>query len=100
MYQKFISAEITFSCKENEFDCGHNICIPNIKVCDRKSDCPNNEDEPYSKCNVNECDINNGGCSHFCVDTATSYYCSCKTGFKLAGNHSCEGIIYIIINEL
>ncbi|XP_066906450.1 very low-density lipoprotein receptor isoform X2 [Halyomorpha halys] len=87
-----VTTGITSSCKESEFDCGHNICIPSSKVCDRKSDCPNSEDEPFSKCNLNECIVNNGGCSHYCVDTATSYYCSCKPGFKLTGNYSCEDI--------
>ena len=33
------------------------------------------------KCTINECSINNGGCSQLCVDTYDSYYCSCRKGY-------------------
>lgn len=32
---------------------------------------------------INECDINNGGCSHNCFNFAGSYYCQCPTGYRL-----------------
>lgn len=31
----------------------------------------------------NECSIRNGGCSHGCVDTLGSYFCTCPSGYHL-----------------
>jgi hypothetical protein len=78
-------------CKKDEFDCGGGECIPMSKVCDLHPDCANYEDEPHDKCGVNECLTNNGGCSHICVDTPTSYHCQCRPGYELIDDHSCDG---------
>ena len=41
---------------------------------------------------VNECAVNNGGCSQICVDTSVSYNCTCYPGFILALDKSnCSG---------
>ncbi|XP_072161626.1 low-density lipoprotein receptor [Bemisia tabaci] len=81
------------ACKEGEeFDCGGNICIPWSKVCDKQPDCPGWEDEDKSKCGINECLVNNGGCSQTCVDTAIGYHCSCRVGYKLLDNVTCVDI--------
>ena len=41
---------------------------------------------------INECKKDNGNCSQICHDTETSYYCSCKRGFKLLiDSKTCEG---------
>ncbi|XP_062714840.1 low-density lipoprotein receptor isoform X4 [Aedes albopictus] len=77
---------------KTEFDCGGGMCIPLSKVCDKKPDCPEFQDEPNDKCGKNECLENNGGCSHLCVDTPAGFYCDCKPGFKLIGNRTCEDI--------
>jgi sugar lactone lactonase YvrE len=43
--------------------------------------------------NTNECNDRNGGCSDTCVDTPSSYVCTCPTNFKLSNDSlSCEDI--------
>lgn len=47
-------------------------------------------DSPYSEM-AKQCDINNGGCSHFCVLNAQHAVCDCATGYKLAPDKTtCE----------
>ncbi|XP_025830641.1 very low-density lipoprotein receptor-like [Agrilus planipennis] len=77
---------------KTQFDCGGGNCIPLSQVCDNKQDCPAGEDEPRDKCNINECNNNNGGCSHKCIDTPVGYYCDCNHGYKLEGNKTCRDI--------
>ena len=40
---------------------------------------------------INECDVLNGGCSHYCNNTDGSYYCSCPVGYDLVNELLCEG---------
>ena len=41
---------------------------------------------------INECNTNNGGCSQNCTNTQGSRVCSCRTGFRPAGDGtSCQG---------
>lgn len=68
------------------------MCIPLNKVCNKIPDCPSGEDEPVDKCGVDECATNNGGCSHLCIDTPTSYRCDCRPGYKLTDNFTCDGM--------
>jgi len=78
-----------------EFDCGNDeaggMCIPMDKVCDKNTDCPGYEDEEQEACGVNECLINNGGCSQICVDLPHTFRCACKPGYKLINNSTCDG---------
>ena len=40
----------------------------------------------------NECHHDNGGCAQLCHDTPTSYFCSCRHGYKInADRWSCDG---------
>jgi len=32
---------------------------------------------------INECLVNNGGCSHTCQNLDASYICTCPTGYKV-----------------
>lgn len=77
---------------KTEFDCGGGTCIPLTSVCDKKQDCPAAEDEPVDKCGRDECKLNNGGCSHICVDTPAGFYCDCEKGFELKDNRTCYDI--------
>ncbi|KAK7789121.1 hypothetical protein R5R35_010865 [Gryllus longicercus] len=77
---------------QTEFDCGGGMCIPLTKVCDKKPDCPNWEDEPGERCGRNECATDNGGCSQKCVDTPGGYYCACLQGYRLVDNRTCDDV--------
>lgn len=91
IFTTVVSVGPTPSCNDDEFDCGGGTCIPLTKVCDRKQDCPKNEDEPVDKCGVNECETNNGGCSQLCFDMPIGFHCGCKSGYKLIDNFTCDG---------
>ncbi|KAH8402834.1 hypothetical protein KR222_002263 [Zaprionus bogoriensis] len=42
---------------------------------------------------IDECQVNNGGCSHHCENALGSYKCSCPKGYTLADNlRECEDI--------
>ena len=42
--------------------------------------------------NADECQVNNGGCAHTCIDTAQSFECSCNNGYTLGSDgRSCLG---------
>ena len=41
---------------------------------------------------TNECLTDEHGCSHTCVNTRGSYYCTCPPGLQLkSDNSTCEG---------
>ena len=40
---------------------------------------------------INECNVNNGGCEHTCTNTVGSYNCSCNTGYQLSLGQHCSG---------
>ena len=41
---------------------------------------------------INECRVRNGGCQYYCQNTIGSYYCYCKTGYRLySDKHRCIG---------
>ena len=42
---------------------------------------------------IDECDINNGGCEHNCTNTIGSFVCSCNVGYNLTENGlNCTGM--------
>lgn len=90
-FPSFSARPKTVCDKKTEFDCGGGMCIPLSKVCDKKPDCPNFEDEPKDRCGENECAKGNGGCSQKCVDMPVGYYCDCENGYKLMDNKTCDG---------
>ncbi|XP_032801941.2 low-density lipoprotein receptor-related protein 2 [Petromyzon marinus] len=60
----------------------HRACVDLRKVCDGNFDCPDGGDEsPH--CNEHDCSVNNGGCSHGCVQGPFGAQCTCPPGFQL-----------------
>lgn len=72
--------------------CTNNKCILRERLCNRRNDCGDWQDESEELCGPNECERNNGGCTQLCVDTRESYYCQCRSGYRLVGKYTCEDI--------
>ncbi|CAH1271562.1 FBN3 [Branchiostoma lanceolatum] len=41
---------------------------------------------------IDECNYNNGGCAHNCVNSIGSYHCTCRAGYQLSGTHDCNDV--------
>ena len=97
-------------CPAGQFQCQNKQCIPYEVVCNGVRNCTDGSDEPAScgrsrslfvliistiQIGVNECaSAVLSGCEHGCVNTLTSFRCTCRPGYKLAPNQkNCWGKI-------
>ncbi|XP_044056531.1 low-density lipoprotein receptor-related protein 8-like isoform X2 [Siniperca chuatsi] len=78
------------TCAASEFQCGDGQCIRQTWRCDYSPDCSDGSDE--DNCDQDECQVNNGGCSHLCVDQPMGFYCDCPDNMRLVRDSQCEEI--------
>ncbi|KAI3362051.1 hypothetical protein L3Q82_012395, partial [Scortum barcoo] len=83
-------------CGENGIRCPEGTCLSAEERCDGQIHCSDGSDEPIT-CGTFKtgriCSMNNGGCSHVCVDEDWGALCACPVGYKLSPNGAvCEGM--------
>nr|XP_020465476.1 very low-density lipoprotein receptor-like [Monopterus albus] len=78
-------------CDEDHIRCPEGVCVSAEKRCDGQAHCSDGSDEPIT-CG-HTCSVNNGGCSHMCVDEPWGALCACPVGYKLSPNGAvCEDV--------
>ncbi|KAG7514296.1 low-density lipoprotein receptor-related protein 8-like [Solea senegalensis] len=78
------------TCAASEFQCGDGQCILQAWRCDNSSDCSDGSDE--NNCGHNDCEVNNGGCSHVCVKEKMGFHCTCPKDMRLVEGSQCEEV--------
>ncbi|XP_047443986.1 low-density lipoprotein receptor-related protein 8-like [Mugil cephalus] len=83
-------AQTPLPCAASEFRCGDGHCILQSWRCDHSPDCSDGSDE--DNCDQNECQVNNGGCSHHCEDLPMGFLCKCPDNMRLVEDSRCEEV--------
>ncbi|XP_074490741.1 low-density lipoprotein receptor-related protein 8-like isoform X1 [Sebastes fasciatus] len=86
------------TCTASEFQCGDGQCIRQTFRCDHSPDCSDGSDEV--NCDQNECQVNNGGCSHRCVDLRMGFHCDCPDNMRLVGDSQCEEVDACLVSDV
>jgi hypothetical protein len=48
---------------------------------------------------IDECELDNGGCDQDCTNTLGSFFCNCSEGYLLIENgFTCDGVLYACTN--
>nr|XP_057920777.1 low-density lipoprotein receptor-related protein 2-like isoform X2 [Doryrhamphus excisus] len=71
-------------CSKEGIRCPEWVCLSAEERCDGKFQCSDGSDEPVT-CGKT-CSVNNGGCSHVCVDEPWGALCACPAGYYLSIN--------------
>ncbi|PWA20179.1 hypothetical protein CCH79_00003680 [Gambusia affinis] len=77
--------------KDNEMGCLHRVCSANAclnggrcaETGERICHCPLGFKGPRCQYDINECEVDEGGCEGYCCNTIGSYYCKCPEGSKV-----------------
>ncbi|XP_054468644.1 low-density lipoprotein receptor-related protein 2-like [Anoplopoma fimbria] len=78
-------------CGEDGIRCPEGTCLSAEERCDGTNHCSDGSDEPITCGRI--CSMNNGGCSHMCVDEPWGALCACPVGNKLSSNGAvCEDL--------
>ncbi|XP_067270309.1 low-density lipoprotein receptor-related protein 8-like isoform X2 [Pseudorasbora parva] len=88
----------TQTCTRSEFRCANGQCVPSSWRCDHSTDCVDRSDE--ENCDQNECEINNGGCSHMCIDLSFGFMCDCPSGMRLVQDTHCEDVDHCLDSDV
>ncbi|XP_067250641.1 very low-density lipoprotein receptor-like [Chanodichthys erythropterus] len=86
------------TCARSEFRCANGHCVPNSWRCDHSFDCEDHSDE--ENCDHNECELDNGGCSHMCIDLPYGFMCDCPSGMRLVKDTHCEDVDHCLDSDV
>ena len=103
-----VKEEVTSQNNTCEYQCSDGVCISEGELCNGEHDCQEREeeggcykDDPNldNSTITNLCDIENGGCDHFCAQDGLIQTCSCQEGYQLVSAFTCRGnnLIYVAL---